>query len=172
MKNLQITLMLNAKISMLVLLFISQFAFSQKKGEIEVRTDQITLPSCKCSELAVYPYLYYRDPANPTTSDLLLRFDFHRKGVAKCKPEFLGNLSIFGNTTISVTFEVKNLVSLTNTEGQRIFIIPRSQITSTFSRFLTGQNFKIVYSLSYGTKSVCPAKSSKLIKFQKSEPIL
>lgn len=160
---------MKTKISLFLILLFSQLAFAQKKGEV---TGQLTIPSCKCSELELYPFMYYQDPSNPETSNLLLRFDFHRKGVVKCKPEFLGNISLFRNTTISVSFPAKDLTSLTNTDGQRIFIIPRSQLPASFGTIANGATFKAVYSLSYGTKSVCPASSSKLIKFQKSEPII
>lgn len=172
MKKSEPILVLIKKIAIPVILLISQLALSQARGKIAVRSDQVTLPSCKCSELGVNIYMYYQDPANPTTSNYLLRFDFHRQGVVKCKPEFIGEISLGRNATIWQNFVASDLTSLYDTDGQRTFIIPQSLLTTRFGTIDNRSTIKVVYSLKYGPTSVCPAKSSKLVKFQKSEPIL
>ena len=107
---------MKTKLLIFAFLIFSQFAFSQKKGTVR-GTKMDT--SCKCSDLVVYPYFYYQDPATPNPSSLLLRFDFHHKGM-KCKPEFTGNITSYRSEESKVTIPVANLTSYVDTVGQRI----------------------------------------------------
>ncbi len=154
-----------------VILLVSQLSFSQKK----VITNTISSPiatSCNCSDLEIYPYFYYQDPDLPNASSMFLRFDFHHKGKLKCKPEFLGNITISKSDGISVTIPVSRLTSYVNTENQRIFVVTQQHLLGTLRPMIVGTNYKITYSLGYGTKSVCPKTSTKNVVFEKSEPIL
>lgn len=155
-----------------LLLFIVLFAvgnvFSQKKNAALNETFGI---SCKCSDVVLYPYFYYKDPEDQANSHLYLRFDFHHKGKTKCKPEFTGNITIFRDATITATIPLNALTSFVNTENQRIFVITALNLPASFRPMTLGGNYKITYSLQYGT-GACPATSTKIVRFAKSEPIL
>ncbi len=159
---------MKTKIIILFFFIFSQFAIAQKKG---VLSGPKVITSCQCSNLVVYPYFYYQDPDLRNNSNLYLRFDFHHKGM-KCIPEFVGSITIFRSETIKVTIPLNTLTSYVDTENQRIFVITPLSLPNSFRPMTVGGNYKITYSLRYGTTSVCPASSSQIIRFQTSEPIL
>ena len=159
---------MKTKIIILFFFIFSQFAIAQKKGALSgPKVDT----SCKCSNLIVRPYFYYKELGTPNTSFLYLRFDFQHKGV-KCIPEFVGSITIFRSDEIKVTIPLNTLTSYVNTENQRIFVITPLSLPNSFRPMTVGGNYKITYSLRYGTTLVCPATSSQIIRFQTSEPIL
>lgn len=149
------------------MMLVSQLSFSQKK----VITNPVTA-SCNCADLELYPSFYYKEPETPSTSSLYLRFDFHHIGTAKCKPDFLGSITIARSNAITVTIPLRNLTSYVDTMGQRIFVVTQLHLPDSFRPMTVGGNYKITYSLSYGVKAVCPKTSSKYVRFAKSEPIL
>ncbi len=151
-----------------VLLFASN-TFAQKINT--TLTSPVETLACKCSYLEIYPYFYYQDPQNAPNSSLYLRFDFHHKGKAKCKPEFVGSITIYRANDVTVTIPISNLTSFVDTNRQRIFEITQLHLPDSFRPMTLGGNYKITYSLKYGT-SVCPATSTKIVRFRKSEPIL
>ena len=159
---------MSKKILILVFLLTASHVFSQKKNTAIKETIGTT---CKCSNLQVFPYFYYQDPQNAPNSNLYLRFDFHHKGKPKCKPEFVGNITIYRDTNIRVNIPVANLTSFVDTDGQRIFVITQLHLPDSFRPMTVGGNYKITYSLKYGT-GICPASSTKIVRFTKSEPIL
>lgn len=157
------------KIFIITLLLIASNVFAQKKNS--ALSSSIEGLTCKCSNLEIYPYFYYQDPQNALNSSLYLRFDFQHKGKVKCKPEFTGNITIYRADDITVTIPLNALTSFVDTNGQRIFVITQLNVPDSFRPMTIGGNYKITYSLKYGT-GICPAKSTKTVRFAKSEPIL
>lgn len=159
---------MKTKITILFFFIITQFAFGQKRG---ILTGPKVDTSCQCSKLVVRPYFYYQDPDLRNNSNLYLRFDFQHKGM-RCKPDFVGSITIYRADDIKVTIPLNTLTSYVDTENQRIFVITPLSLPNSFRPMTVGGNYKITYSLRYGTTSVCPATSSQIIRFQTSEPIL
>lgn len=156
------------KILFIAILLIAGNTFAQKKN---AAIKEVQTISCKCSNLEIYPYFYYQDPQNAPNSNLLLRFDFHHKGKAKCKPEFTGSITIYKDINTTVTIPLSDLTSLVDTDGQRIFVITQLSLPDSFRPMRINGVYKITYSMNYGT-GICPTKSSKNVRFMKSEPIL
>ncbi len=156
------------KILIIAILLTATNLFSQKTN---TALSPIVTTSCKCADLQIYPYLYYQDPQNAPNSSLYLRFDFHHKGKAKCKPEFVGSITIYRADSITVTIPLNALTSFVNSTNQRIFVVTPLNLPASFRPMTVGGNYKITYSLRYG-ESVCPATSTKIVRFAKSEPIL
>jgi hypothetical protein len=160
---------MSKKLIILTVLLTVSNLFSQKK--ITAITSPVETLACKCSNLEIYPYFYYEDQQNGSNSSLHLRFDFHHKGKIKCKPEFVGNITIYRADDITVTIPLNALTSYVNTENQRIFVITQLSLPNSFRPMTIGGNYKITYSLKYGN-TTCPATSTKTVRFAKSEPIL
>jgi len=156
------------KLILFTILLITSNVFSQKKN-IGIR--ETVAISCKCSDLVIFPYFYYQDPENGSNSNLILRFDFQHKGKVKCKPEFVGNITIYRANTITATIPLNALTSYVDTDNQRIFIVSPLSLPNSFRPMTIGGNYIITYSLKYGT-GICPATSTKTVRFKKSEPIL
>lgn len=156
------------KIILFIVLVFAGTVFSQKKN---AAINEVQTLSCKCSDLVLYSFFYYQDPQNAPNSSLLLRFDFQHKGKMKCKPEFTGNITIYKDINTTVTIPLSSLTSLVDTDGQRVFVITQLNLPDSFRPMRLNGVYKISYSMSYGT-GVCPAKSSKNVRFMKSEPIL
>ncbi len=156
------------KLIIFTILLVASTVNAQKKNALLKETVSVT---CKCSDLLIYPYFYYQDPQNAPNSSLYLRFDFQHKGKVKCKPEFTGNITIYRADDITVTIPLRNLTSYVDTNNQRIFVITQLNLPDSFRPMTIGGNYKITYSMTYGT-GICPATSTKTIRFSKSEPIL
>jgi hypothetical protein len=152
------------------LLLFAMVGMAQNKRILTSPVGGVSL-LCKCSDLVIYPYFYYQDPQNAPNSSLYLRFDFQHKGKIKCKPEFAGSITIYRSDDITVTIPLSNLTSFVDTDGQRIFVVTQLNLPNSFRPMTLGGNYKITYSLKYGT-GICPATSTKIVRFAKSEPIL
>ena len=156
------------KITVLFLLIFFQVAFGQRKKTSSVKGVETF---CKCSQLVVRPYFYYKEPETPNTSYLYLRFDFQHKGM-RCKPEFVGSITIERSEDIKVTIPLNTLTSFVDTADQRIFVITPLSLPDSFRPMVIGGNYKITYSMNYGDRSVCLNPNLKIIRFSRSEPIL
>ncbi len=149
-------------------LFVFNNSFAQKNNS----NNGIPTPGdCKCNNLEVYPYFYYQDVNIPNESNLLLRFDFNHKG-QKCLPKFLNAITIYRSPTQTINISLDRLTTLTNTMQGHIFVIPQILLPENMRPMVVGGNYKITYSLEYGTKSVCPANTTKIVRFKKQEPLL
>lgn len=152
------------KITILLLCFTiaSLHLYAQKNSTPGPTSKEL----CDCSKLEVFPFFYYSNPLDPSTSYYKLRFDFNHKG-NKCLPVFNQSITIKSGSN-TVTIPVGRLTTDQNNERQRIFTVLPSQIP--FRLIPERTVCTISYSLSYGVKA-CLAKSVT-VKFKKEAPLL